>query len=109
MKFYANVITLLLFLILRLPGLRERVDFSRASSSDDNAMAGGLAAIVVRATVHTTELWVGTSQIIGASNWVRVLRMPLLAGGTLLVVSGLALLQWVAFRASAPVPHEARA
>jgi len=106
MKFYANVITLLLFLVFKLPGLRERVDFSRASSRDDNAMTGGLAAIVVGATVLTTELWVGTSHIFGASNWVHVLRMPLLVGGTVLVASGLALLLWAAFGAASRSPQQ---
>jgi len=106
MKFYANAITLLLFLVLRLPGLRERVDFSRASSSDDKAMTGGLAAIVVGATVLTTELWVGTSHIFGSTNWVHVLRMPLLVGGTLLVASGLAVTLWAALGAASPAGTE---
>ena len=106
MKFYANAITLLLFLVFKLPGLRERVDFCRASSSDDRAMTGGLAAMVVGGTVLTTELWVGTSHIFGATNWVHVLRMPLLAGGTLLVASGLASSLWAALGAAAPVGAE---
>ena len=96
MKFYANAITLLLFLVLGLPGLRERVDFSRGGSSDDKAMTGGLAAMVAGGAVLTTELWVGSSHILGAANWVHVLRMPLLAGGTLLFAGGLALMLWSA-------------
>jgi len=106
MKFYANAITLLLFLAFKLPGLRERVDFSRASSSEDKAMTGGLAAIVVGATVLTTELWVGTSHIFGSTNWVHVLRMPLLVGGTLLVASGLAVTLWAALGAASPAGAE---
>jgi Ca2+/Na+ antiporter len=109
LKFYSNAITLLLFLAFKLPGLRERVDFSRPSSSDDNAATGGLAAIVVGAIVLTTELWVGTSHIFGATNWVHVLRMPLLIGGTLLVVSGLGLLVWAAFGAASRSPQQHRA
>ena len=103
MKFYANAITLLLFLVLGLPGLRERVDFSRSGNGNEGAMSGGLAAMVVGATVLTTELWVGSSHILGAANWVHVLRTPLLAGGTLLLAGGLTLLLWAALGSASRV------
>ena len=84
----------MLFLLLRLPGLRQRVDFSRPTGDEDTAATGGVAALVAGTVVLTTELWVGASHVAGSSNWVHVLRLPLIAGGTLLILGGLALLLW---------------
>ena len=64
MKLYSNVITLLLFLVFWLPGLRQKVDYSREGDRGNNATAEGLAAIVAGATMLTTDLWVG------ASHWI---------------------------------------
>jgi hypothetical protein len=115
MKFYPNVIALVLLLVLGLPGLRERVGFSRAAggaagSNEDGIIAGGPAAVVAGATVLTTELWVGASHVFGGANWTHVLRMPLLVWGTALIMVGLALLLRT-FLASADIlaGQEARA
>jgi hypothetical protein len=99
MEFYANAISLLLFLLLRLPGLRQRVDFSRPTGDEDKATMGGLASLVAGTAVLTTELWVGASHIAGSSNWVHVLRLPLMACGALLTGGGLALLLWASWDA----------
>ena len=95
MKFYTNLATLLIFLLLKLPGLRDQVDFSKGGGTD-GATAGGLAAIVAGSLTLTTEYWVGSSHVFQGTNWVHVLQMPLLIGGTFLTLGGLALLVWVA-------------
>lgn len=47
-KLYANALTLLVFLIFRLPGLRSRVNFGRPTEKGSQAASGGLAAIMGR-------------------------------------------------------------
>jgi len=94
-KFFTNLATLLIFLLLKLPGLRDQVDFSQRGGTD-RATAGGLAAIVAGIVMFTTEFWVGSSHVFQGTNWVHVLQVPLLIGGTVLTLGGLGLLVWVA-------------
>jgi hypothetical protein len=92
MKFYANVITLVLFLVLKLPGIRERVDFSRSGDKTNMTAAGGLAAIVGGMTLLTTFFWAGPSHTYEGANWVNVLQPHLVIGGIVLTLGGLAAL-----------------
>ncbi|NIM93256.1 MAG: hypothetical protein GTO18_06050 [Anaerolineales bacterium] len=91
MKFYANLITLIYFLILKLPSLRDRVDFSEPRDTSAPTTAGGLAAIVAGVLLLTVHLWVGSSHIFEGENWVFVLDMPLSVGGLILFFGGLGL------------------
>ncbi len=88
-KFYANIATLLLFIVLKLPGARQRVDLSKPVPDADQATSGGLAAIIIGAVVLTTELWVGSSHVFQGQNWVRVLHAPLILAGAVLMLGGL--------------------
>ena len=54
MKFYINIIALILFLVYLIPGVRERVNFSREETSMDMNVAGGLAAIMMGVILLTT-------------------------------------------------------
>ncbi|MBN2556827.1 MAG: hypothetical protein JXA97_12880 [Anaerolineales bacterium] len=87
MKFYVNVFTLLIFLLLRLPGIRNRVRFTKADGSGE--FAGGLTALITGLLVLTTAQWVGASHMSGGTNWVLVLREPLIGVGTALLMLGL--------------------
>ncbi len=89
-KFYVNTAVLLLFIVLKLPGVRQRVDFSKPAPDADRATSGGLAAIIVGAVVLTTELWVGRSHVFQGQNWVRMLHAPLILTGAILILGGLA-------------------
>lgn len=88
-KFYVNAFTLLIFLLLGLPGVRERVDFD-SGGSEDRGAAAGLAAVIVGLIVFTTSLWAGPSHAYEGVNWVQVLERSLAVGGALLVFGGLA-------------------
>ena len=88
MVFYANLITLVLFLVLGIPGLRERVNFAKSSDSSDNEMAAGLTAIVAGIVTLTTAIWVGPSHMFQGENWVDVLGLPLNIAGTILTLGG---------------------
>lgn len=79
--FLANVITLLLFLLLRLPGIRDRVDFGRSGDDGVGQMAGGLAAIVIGLVVISTSLWVGDTHVYEGVNWTHLLEEFLVGSG----------------------------
>lgn len=90
--FYINVFTLIVFLILAIPGLRKMVDFSRSGKNTDKMTGGGVAAMVAGAVILSTPMWVGASHVYMGSNWVDLLALPIYISGTILVLSGLALL-----------------
>jgi hypothetical protein len=89
MKLYINALTLILFLLFRLPGIRERVSFTKGDDQKAQSIASGLTAILTGALVLSTAIWVGGSHVHEGFNWVMVLREPLLGGGAALLGIGL--------------------
>ena len=109
MRFYITLFTLVVFLILRLPPIWKLIGgFQRGGG--DAATTVGLAAFVGGLVVLTTLLW-ATPTHIGpdGANWVNVLRLPLLAGGSLLAFGGAALVWAANRRGRAVIAEEARA
>lgn len=88
MKLYINAITLVIFLALLLPGLRERVRFEKREKPGGRIAAGGLAAIVSGAALLTTPLWAGPSHAHAGGNWIDLLGPHLLVGGWALFCGG---------------------
>ena len=86
--FLTNLITLVLFLILGIPGLRERVNFTKTNDSSDNELAAGMAAIVVGVVTLTMPIWAGLSHMYQGENWVNVLQLPINIAGTVLTLGG---------------------
>lgn len=87
-KFFANVLTLIFFLVLWLPPIRKQVDFSGPLGRDDEAKTTGLSAMLAGVAMLTIYLWAGPSHTFVGGNWIDVLRMPLIAGGLLLTIGG---------------------
>ncbi|MCC6801056.1 MAG: hypothetical protein IT325_13150 [Anaerolineae bacterium] len=73
-KFYLNLFTLILFLILGLPSLRNRVSFASPRGRIEATAAGGLAALIVGATMLTIPLWVGDTHTYEGTDWTNVLQ-----------------------------------
>jgi hypothetical protein len=92
MKLYINVITLVLFLILRAPGIREWLNFTTPTTGTDEATAAGMASIVNGLVILTVFEWTGSSHTYMGENWVEVLQTPLLLGGGFLLLSGIGFL-----------------
>lgn len=92
MKFLANVITLLVFFIFGLPGVRERVDFSEPRDATTQMTSGGLAAILVGILTLSVKTLVGASHVNEGVNWVDVLKTPLNVSGLILTIGGLVFL-----------------
>jgi len=96
-KFYINAITLIYFLILGIPSIREKVDFSSPGNDKaEKAAASGLAAIVAGIIILTVFTWAGPSHTFNGENWTYVFYVPLMVSGTLLVTGGMAAFLWSA-------------
>ncbi len=94
-KFYLNVITLLIFLALNLPGIRNRIDFSsRGDGKASKAAAAGMAAIVMGIITLTVFDWAAPTHTLNGENWVYVFYTPLMVFGTVFFVGGLGSLIW---------------
>ncbi|HET7010199.1 MAG TPA: hypothetical protein VFI11_05440 [Anaerolineales bacterium] len=88
MKLYANALTLIVFLLIKLPGIWQRVGLEDRGAPERAGTAAGMAAIAAGLLVLTTSLWVGSSHIYEGNNWVHVLRSPLLVSGSVLLLLG---------------------
>ncbi|MFU8773383.1 MAG: hypothetical protein ACNA8H_13315 [Anaerolineales bacterium] len=89
MKFYSNAVTLLIFLIFLLPGIRGKIDFSKPSDDASMRIGGGLAAIMTGIITLTVALWAGPSHMFQGENWVLLLQLPLTLSGALLILGGI--------------------
>lgn len=87
-KFFTNLATLVFFLILRLPGIRDKVDFSQPMEKSEKNSAAGLVSILVGITTLTIFAWAGPSHTFFGENWVFVFEWPLVVIGTVLIVGG---------------------
>ncbi len=98
--FYFNAFTLLIFLLIKLPGLRERVSFDEPGGEED--VAGGLTAFIAGMLTLTTALWIGPSHMPEGVNWTLALEVPLTLVGGALALGGLGKLVAVGLKLMAP-------
>jgi hypothetical protein len=94
-KFLANAVTLVFFLVLRIPSIWQHIDFSAPEERIDGATAGGMAAIVAGLLVLTVPTWAASSHTYEGTNWVLVLKQPLEFSGLLFIIGGIGVLAWV--------------
>lgn len=89
---YTAVLTLIVFLIFRIPSIWEKVDFTRARQ-DDSEKAGGAAAIVSGALVLTIQFWMAPSHTMnGGINYGDAYHAIMAVSGFALVLLGISLL-----------------
>lgn len=86
--FFINLFTLILFLLFKLPGIREKVDFSSPGGKNETNAAGGIAAITAGTLILTVFHWAGPSHTFFQQNWTYVFYVPLVAVGTGLILWG---------------------
>jgi hypothetical protein len=86
---YANILTLIVFLVLGTPNFRDRVNFSGPSDSGTQSTAAGTAAIMAGLLLLSVPMMVASTHIYQGENWVDVLRTTLNVGGGLLIGGGL--------------------
>lgn len=111
-KFFTNLLALIIFLVIKLPGIREKVDFTQPGGKINRAATTGLSSIVAGIATLTIFTWAGPSHTYFGENWVNVLQTPLIIGGTFLTLAGLGLVAWAIQEAlrqeiaeAAPIPQ----
>ena len=87
-KFFTNLVTLIYFLIFLIPGIKDKIDFSKPSDKSETNSAGGLVAFLAGITTLTIFSWAGPSHTFFGENWVFVFEWPLIVIGTVLIVGG---------------------
>ena len=91
-RFYITAVTLIAFLIIRIPGIWNKSGLGNPTSQPGSPMAaGGAALIVAGALIVTTPLWVGETHMLDGYNLVYTLELPLLIDGIAMLLAGAAM------------------
>ncbi len=92
-RFYITVATLILFVIVRFPGIWRRSGLGSTTTRPGSPFgAGGVALILTGATILSTPLWAGPSHMVDGINMVDTLIVPLMIDGALMIAGGIALI-----------------
>lgn len=93
MRFFVTLVTLIVFLVLRIPGIWGKVGLGRPQHGRGSAMlSGGLAMFLGGVVSLATPMWAGPTHMLDGYNLVYVVEAPLLAIGTAMAVLGVGLL-----------------
>ena len=83
MRFFLTLFTLAVFLLLRLPPVWRRVDFTQPLKGGSTGASAGTALIVCGIITLTTPLWAGPTHLSPmGDNWVSALQTPLTVSGS---------------------------
>jgi hypothetical protein len=89
MRLYLTALTLLVFLLLRLPGIWQKAGLeSRSSAPGGAAPAGGAALFLAGLITLTVPLWAAPTHFFNGYNTAAEWLVPTLAIGTLMMASG---------------------
>lgn len=86
------VITLIVFLLFRIPGVWAGVDFTRGKG--EGKLSGGLSAIVLGVMCLTIQWVAGPTHTWNGVNYADAFHVALTSLGALLTAGGLALMSW---------------
>ncbi|MBN1889107.1 MAG: hypothetical protein JW850_14035 [Thermoflexales bacterium] len=91
LRLYVGGLTLIVFLLLRLPGVWQAAGMvNPADSGGGWQTPSGIASIVMGLAVLTVPLWVGNSHAFDGANWVYAWDRQLLLTGAALSLGGVA-------------------
>ena len=91
-RVYLSVLTLVVLLLLRIPGIWQAINSGKPSAGSGAGTAAGLAMSVCGLAVVATPMWAGPTHTSAGYNWVNVLLVPLIVGGVVLMLAGISLL-----------------
>jgi len=94
---YTTGLTLIVFLLLRLPGVREKVSFKRAEGDDENVgpTAAAITLLLSGALTLSVGDWAAPTHIMnGDVNYADAFHVPMTIAGWGLILYGIGLLVW---------------
>jgi hypothetical protein len=93
LRLYVGGITLVVFLLLRLPGVWQKVGLGGSTGGGGAWQTPtGVASIVMGLAVLTVPSWVGNSHMFDGANWVDAWDWQLVLVAAILLVGGAAML-----------------
>lgn len=90
---YFTVLTLIVFLIFRIPALYEKIDFTKSTKKDNNRNAAAFTLVLSGIAVLTVPLWGAATHtfIPGGMNWANAWPVQTSITGILLTLAGVGL------------------
>ena len=91
---YTGILTLIVFLVFRIPGLWQHIDYAKQTPANIAGISGGLAAITAGVIALTIQYWMASTHTINGINFADVWHVQLLVTGWVLVLAGVLFLVW---------------
>ena len=87
---YMNVLTLILFLIFRIPSLWKEIDFSKPGGKGAKTMGAAFTLILSGVAVLSAPFWGATTHtfVPGGTNWANAWPLQMNLIGTILCLAG---------------------
>jgi hypothetical protein len=103
---YTTVLTLIVFLIFRIPKVSELVDFEKTPDDDSGPMAAAITLLLSGAQFLTVQYWAGPTHTWDGVNWADAwhLSMALLGWGLELSGMGTLIIPLIRHKGTEPIP-----
>ena len=89
---YTTVLTLVIFLLFRIPKIWQGVDYAKADSNDKTGKMAGVATLLVTGLLTlTVQYWAGPSHTWGGTNWAAAFSVTTWMLGLGQLLGGMAL------------------
>lgn len=92
-RFYLSLIVLLYFLLLRIPGLWEKVQ-SQARPNNESGAGMAVAAIIGGMLTLTVQFWAGPTHTMNGVNYADIWHTQLAVIGWTLMIGGIGFITW---------------
>jgi len=92
MRVYINAFTLIVFLIMGLPGLRKIMGTNTDSGKKTGEAGLGSAFIIMGVITLTVQFWVGNTHIINQINFADIWHKEFLIAGLTMIIIGIPLI-----------------
>ena len=87
LRVYVSIFTLVIWLLMRIPGLWNDIS-SRKSGEGDNAAAGGAAMIIAGISILSMPFMATSTHILGGVNWAHAFDTGLGIAGLAMLLTG---------------------
>lgn len=96
-RFYITLVTLIFFILLKLPFIWARVDFTLFKKDKSKVTVAGITMLIAGMITIATPIWASSSHITTTGfNLVNVLAVPLFYSGVALILLGVSTLVYSA-------------